>query len=259
MVELIGSSLAEQWPVLLWLLGGAFIAGTVDVISGGGGLISLPVLLLSGITPYQALAINKVQGSLGSGLAAWFFRRQGAIQFRELPTIIVMALLGGALGSVISLHIKPKYLNVILAILLIFIALYFILSKEISDEETRRRIPVFLFAATIILPIGVYDGFFGPSTGTFYMVSLIHFMGYSTSKALGTSKILNFCSNGTSALLFLNAGHLLILPTIAMCTGEAIGAYLGSVIAFRGGTKIIKPCIVITCIVISLKIIWESL
>ena len=235
----------------------ALIAGFIDAIAGGGGLLALPSLLLAGLDPVSALATNKLQGSFGTGSAAIAFWRKGHIDFRQnIPTIIATFI--AACCGVLTINYAPKnLLVVVLPILLILIALYFAFSSSITNQSKAQRISSAAFAFGIAPALGFYDGLFGPGTGSFYMLALVSLMGLGLVQATAKTKLLNFTSNIASLLVFAFSGKIFIVVGLVMGVCQFIGAQLGSRFAMKHGAKIIRPLLVIVCCAMAVKLLLD--
>lgn len=238
---------------LLFTVG--LVAGMVDAMAGGGGLIVLPALLMAGLPPAQALATNKLQGSFGTASASWYFIRNGLIPLSSIKLLIACTFIGSALGTLIVQRTDPGFLTGVIPILLILIALYFWFSPGFRDEGARQRISYPLFAFTVGFWVGFYDGFFGPGAGTFFVAGFVVLLGFDLIKATAHTKILNFTSNIASLLFFAIGGHVVWSIGLAMGIGQLLGARLGARLVVHKGTRLIRPLIVGVSIIISLKLL----
>ena len=194
--------------LLLILFAVAAFAGMVDSIAGGGGLITIPALLWAGITPAQALATNKLQGSFGSLTSSINFIRKGYVDPRDMVLAIVLTFAGSALGTVLVQMLDASILLKILPALLILIALYFLFSPRVGDIDAHQIISKSVFAFTAGFGIGFYDGFFGPGTGSFFSIAFVALLGFNMTKATAHTKVLNFTSNFASLVMFIAGGEV---------------------------------------------------
>jgi uncharacterized membrane protein YfcA len=232
-----------------------FIAGFVDSIAGGGGLLTIPALLLAGLNPAQALATNKVQSVFGSGSATFAFARAKMINWKEAKIGFFCSLFASALGTYAVLHIKPDFLRSIIPFVLVALALYFAFSPSLSDEPRRHLISVKqhgLFAGS---SIGFYDGIFGPGTGSFFAVSFVTLLGYGIKKATAHTKLFNLASNLGSLAVFLFTGKALIMAGLLMAVGQVCGATLGARSAIKHGAKLIRPLLVVMCCAMAFRLL----
>lgn len=246
--------LAPEILALLFLA--AVAAGFVDAIAGGGGLITVPVLLAAGVNPVAAIATNKVQGSFGTAAATWTFWRKGRIDFGLLKWPLVFTVIGATLGAVAVTFVDATWLMVLLPLLLAGIALYFLIGPRASDEDVHARLTPLAFGA-VAGGIGFYDGFFGPGAGSFFALALVTLMGMGLTRATAHTKALNFTSNIVSVVVFAVGGHVLWLVGLMMAVGQVIGGWLGSHAAMRFGPKLIRPLLVVICLGMVLKLLAD--
>jgi len=246
---------ALSLDIILVLSAIAVLAGLIDAIAGGGGLITVPALLWAGVPPLNALATNKLQGCFGSGTASYRFWRKGHINLSDLFWPVALTFIGAALGTWTVQHIHNDWLNQIIPILLICVALYFALSPSLKDLDGHQRISIVAFGLTTGLIVGFYDGFFGPGTGSFFFAAIVLLLGWGAKRATGATKLLNFTSNIASLIFFAAGGQVLWVLGLAMGTGQIIGAWLGSHLAIKHGAKLIKPLVVIISIALSIKLL----
>ena len=250
MVELAFQSIA-----LLFLA--AFIAGFIDSIAGGGGLITIPAMLIAGIPPLETLGTNKLQSMFGSASATIAYARQGHVDLAAQLPMAAMALLGGAIGAVIASFVPGDVLRVLMPFLLIAIALYFALKPNLSDEDRHRRMTPLVFGLTFVPLIGFYDGVFGPGTGSFFMLAFVSLAGFGMLKATAHTKLLNFGSNVGAFVVFMFGGVVLWKVGLLMGLGQFLGAQAGSRLAMKNGAKLIKPLLIVTCIALATKLLMD--
>jgi uncharacterized membrane protein YfcA len=225
--------------ILLFFTG--LLAGFVDSIAGGGGLISVPVLLSVGMPPQLALGTNKLQGSFGSFSAAFTFIRKGTVSLDENIHGIIFTLMGAALGAWSIQQIQAGFIRYLIPVLLLFVFFYTLFSKELGTKPCRPKMGSHLFFTLFGLGLGFYDGFFGPGTGSFWTGALLIFMGMDMTKAAGTTRIMNFTSNIVALVLFILGGNVLYSAGLSMAAGQIIGASTGSRLAIKKGASFIRP------------------
>lgn len=240
---------------LALLVAVAAVAGLVDAIAGGGGLLALPALLWAGLPPVQALATNKLQGTFGTFTASWNFIRRGEIDLKRLRVPILLTFIGSAAGTEAVRHLGSERLQAIVPGLLIAFALYFLFSPRIGDADAQHRIGHGLFGFLIGLSVGFYDGFFGPGTGTFFAAAFVLLLGYNLRRATAGTKVLNFTSNIASLLFFAVAGEVVWQVGLPMGLAQMGGAWLGSHLVIRHGTALIRPVLVIVSLAISIRLL----
>ncbi|SNT76018.1 TSUP family transporter [Paracoccus seriniphilus] len=243
--------------IALLLVAAGFAAGFVDAIAGGGGLITVPVLMLVGMPPAQALATNKVQGAFGAATAAVSYAARGQVDLKSQWKSALLAGLGGLAGAGLVSHLPTDALRVVLPVILIGIAVFFALKPGLNDLDRIRRMGAGLFAATVVPLIGFYDGLVGPGAGSFYMMAFVTLAGYGVLKATAHTKLLNLFSNLGGLAMFAMVGQPLWLVGIMMGGAQIIGAAIGARLALRIGSRLIKPLLVVTSTLLALRLIWQ--
>lgn len=236
----------------------ALVAGFIDAIAGGGGLITLPALLLAGVSPSEAIATNKLQGTFGVAAASVGYHRAGAIDWRKLRLAIAATAIGAALGAIAVSRIDTSALRAIMPYALLAAALYFALAPTLREHAPRAALPAPAFALGLAAPIGFYDGIFGPGAGSLYTLSLFAFAGLNMITATAHTKVLNLTSNVVSLAVFLVSGHVNFLIGLPMAFGQALGAWAGSHAAMRHGAGIIRPLLVVTTAVAAIRLILSQ-
>ena len=240
---------------LLLLAFVALVAGFVDSIAGGGGMLTIPALYMAGIPPHEALGTNKFQAVFGSFSAALHFYKNGHLDLAKCAVFVVFAFVFSLCGTLAVQVINADFLRQIIPFSLIFFALYFLFSPKISEDSKKSRVGK-LALALVIGGIGFYDGFFGPGTGSFLMLALISLGGFGIKDALAQAKLYNFATNLASVLVFLAFGHILFAVGIAMALGQFVGANIGAKLALRYGITIIKPLVVIVSLAMCVKLLF---
>ncbi len=241
---------------LLLILAG-FVAGFVDSIAGGGGLITVPALLLAGANPLQALATNKLQGTFGAGTAMLTYARAGHVRLQDQFLMAAVSAAAGAAGALVAHLIPADVLRLTMPVILIAVALFFALKPGLSDHDRVERMKPAVFTFTAVPLIAAYDGFFGPGTGSFFMIGFVMLAGFGVLKATAHTKTLNFASNIGSLLVFIPSGATWWAVGIAMALAQVAGASLGARLAMRVGAKLIKPLLVVTSSAMALRLIWQ--
>jgi uncharacterized membrane protein YfcA len=224
--------------ILLW--GCGFVGGFVDSIAGGGGIITVPVLLALGFDPHLALGTNKLQACFGSLTASTQYIRSDLVDIRETFEGIIFTAIGAVIGTVGIQLIDAEFLRQVLPVLLTVIFFYMLFSPKLGRLDSHPVVHKFLFYMTAGLAIGFYDGFFGPGTGSFWMVAFVVFMGHNLKKATAHTKVMNATSNVVSLIAFIIGGKVMFLPGLVMGTGQLLGAWLGSHMVIRKGTKFVR-------------------
>ncbi len=251
---MIEAALGPELLLLLFFTGMA--AGTLDAVAGGGGLITLPVLLSTGLGPTEALATNKLQGSFGTFSASLYFLRRGAVQLLNMPFLIGCTFLGSVSGTLLVQYLDPAFLDRAVPLLLILTAVYFWFGPSISNQERQQQMGSGAFALSIGFTLGFYDGFFGPGTGTFFTLGFVALQGFSIIKATAHTKVLNFTSNIASLLFFAAGGYVAWGLGMTMAAGQVVGGRIGARLVVNRGTRLVRPLIVIVSIAISVKLLF---
>jgi uncharacterized membrane protein YfcA len=242
------------WPVL-FLTGLA--AGWIDSIAGGGGLVTVPVLLSLGISPAQALGTNKLQAVFGSGSATWHYHRAGLIG--KAWSGVVFTAIGAALGALAVQQIRADFLGKIIPFLLITIAVYFLFKPQLGDADAHPRWPAGIFHCVFGLALGFYDGFFGPGTGSFWAMAYVLLLGFNLTKATAHTKLMNFTSNAASLAVFLLGGKTLWLAGLVMGVGQLLGAQTGAKMVVKRGAKFIRPIFIAVVLAISARLLVAAI
>ncbi len=237
-----------------------FLAGFVDSIAGGGGLISLPAYILAGLSMHMAIGTNKLSSTCGTSLATLRFIRRGLVSFRLVIPGILAAVAGSAIGAHLSLLASERLIRYILFFILP-VAAFFVLNRRLfpdtgSDEVlvNRKTVIVCVLAA---LSIGVYDGFYGPGTGTFLIIAFTVFGKLSVSAANAQAKAINLTTNITSLVIFLLNGQVLIPLGLAAAACNMLGSYIGSGLVLSRGSKIVRPIILVVLVLLLIKLLTE--
>ncbi len=217
------------------------LAGFVDSIAGGGGLIALPALLSVGLPPQLALGTNKFQGSFGTLSATVNFIRKGKVTLSENMAGMAFTLIGAITGAWTIQQIHADFIKHLVPFMLLFVFVYTLLVKDLGTVQAKARMKKHLFFLIFGFGLGFYDGFFGPGTGAFWTGALLIFMGMDMTKATGTTRIMNFVSNITALSLFIIGGNVLYSAGLIMAAGQIIGANIGSGMAIKRGTPFIRP------------------
>lgn len=239
------------------LAGVALVAGFIDSIAGGGGLVSVPALLSAGLDPITALATNKLQSSFGSFSAVAAYGRARLIDWRSAWPMALMAFAGAIGGAALITVLPTQVLAAVMPIMLIVVALYFAFSPRLGSEERPARISKRLFACTAAVGIGFYDGCFGPGTGSFFMVGFVTLLGFPIMRATAHTKLLNFASNVGGLLFFAITGGINVVIGIAMGVGQYLGAQVGARVAMRNGARIIRPLLVVVCCAMAIRLLLD--
>ncbi len=247
----------ELWHYPVLMLAG-LTAGFVDSIAGGGGLITIPVLLGLGLPPQEALGTNKLQATFGSGSATWHYAEAGTVRLSECGRGFLLAFLGSIAGALAVQHVHPDFLRKAIPVLLISVAVYFMVKPDLGARELHPRMSRPQFDILFGLVLGFYDGFFGPGTGTFWAVAFVLCLGTNLTAATGATKVMNFASNAGSLLLFLWAGKVLLAAGLIMGLGQFLGARIGARLVIAKGARFIRPVFLTIVFALTAKLLYDG-
>lgn len=246
---------------LFWLCVAGFFAAFVDSMVGGGGLISLPALLATGMPTHLALGTNKFAASSGALSSVYHYYKSGTLKKEVLLPLVPMSLLGSSLGVLAVLALNPDFLKNLIIIMILVMIIYNLINPHLGlhdhyDGHTKKeRIKAQGFTTLI----GFYDGFFGPGTGSFFIMMLIHIFGMDFRQAAGVAKSLNLASNMAALTVFLISGQVYFKYGLLMAVFMMIGARFGTLFAVKKGPKWIKPIFILVSIALVSKMILERL
>lgn len=238
-----------------------FIAAMVDAIAGGGGLISLPALLMVGVPPHLALGTNKFAASMASLNSSITYARSGKVTFSLVKWQIPFTLIGALLGSWTVLSVSSDFLSKAVLVLILIVGIYTLLHNNLGLENQFKGLNVknISIGCFFAFALGFYDGFFGPGTGSFLIFSFIALYGFDFVTASANSKVLNFTSNIVSLLIFALHGKILFLYGIPMALFMIIGSYVGTKLAIQRGAQLVKPIFIIMSLLVAAKLIYQFL
>ncbi|MEM9486681.1 MAG: TSUP family transporter [Cyanobacteria bacterium P01_F01_bin.116] len=239
------------------LFGVAMVAGCVDTIAGGGGLIVLPTMLMVGMPPAAALATNKLQGSGGTLVASVYFLQKRIVRLLDIKLMVLMTLLGAVFGVWLVLQIETTILKAIIPFLLIGMGGYFALSPQLGATDQKHHMDYGPFSLFIAPLLGFYDGFFGPGTGMFMALSLVTLRGHNLTKATAHTKLLNCTSNVSSLLYFLAFGDVYWSVGLVMLAGQVIGSSIGARMVLAKGAVLIRPVVAVVCFLMASKLLLD--
>ena len=247
----------ELWHYPLLFLAG-LIAGLVDAVAGGGGLITLPVLLNLGLPVPFTLGTNKFQASFGSVSASVHFVRCGAVDLKACRLGVIMTLIGAGLGAFLVQRIDTRMLAQGVPWLLAAILVYTLLRPKIGTEEHAPRMTRTFFFVLFGLGLGFYDGFFGPGTGSFWAISLVLILGQNFTRATAITKVMNATSNLVALAVFASAGLVHLGAGLTMAAGQLVGGRLGAGLVMTRGARFIRP-LFLTMVTLTLaRLVWVN-
>lgn len=237
---------------------GVFLASFMDAIAGGGGIISVPTYLLAGVPMHMALGTNKVSSGIGTAVSTARFIKNGYIDWKLGIPSVALALVGSFVGTSIQLMIDEVYLQYLLLIVLPVVAFVVLRQRQFPEERgeiDRRKQCAIVWLASFV--VGAYDGFYGPGTGTFLLLIYCNLAKMDVRTAGGNIKLVNLSSNIGAFVTSLRSGQVfLVLGLIGAVTSIA-GHYVGSGLAIKNGSKIVRPTVVIVLILLAVKVVYE--
>ena len=250
-------SLTES--IFFWLFLAAMVAGVVDAIAGGGGLITVPSMLLAGIPPLTVLGTNRMQSAIGELTACVNFFIKKQLNIEGILIGIIATTIGTILGSYSISLFSNELLKIMLPILMIGITVYTVLSKRIRDNiSVKTNISISPFMVISGLLIGFYNGFFGPGVGSIWMLAFVIFLGKTIKMASIAAKPLNLIGNIISLIFFMILGTVNYKVGLIMGAGQVIGASIGSHLIIKKGDQLVRPVFITVTVIMSLKLIYEG-
>ncbi|RRJ85471.1 TSUP family transporter [Aestuariirhabdus litorea] len=245
--------------LLLFLVLIAFLAGFIDAIAGGGGLLTIPALLTAGLPPHLALGTNKLCATFGSLTASITFYRRGIFNPRLWIAAACATALGAASGALVADQVSADWLNKLLPLIIILTAIYALLVKPLTDDnqgtepQTHGKATQWLQG----LGIGFYDGVAGPGTGSFWTLSSLSLYRMNLLFSSGLARVMNFISNAVSLVTFALLGHVNLLLGVSLGLALMVGAYVGARSAIRFGGRFIRPVFTLVVLAIACRLVWQ--
>ncbi|MCS1351445.1 TSUP family transporter [Mechercharimyces sp. CAU 1602] len=246
--------------ILLFLIAAGFLAAFVDSVVGGGGLVSIPALLFTGLPPSLALGTNKLASTMGALTSTLSFLKSGKINKKLVLMLFPLAVVGSAVGVYVVQLISSAVLKPLILVLLVGVTIYTVMSKRWGSESTftvmTRKLAIFIGLAAMI--IGFYDGFLGAGTGSFLIFSFL-LLGFDFVEAAGNAKVLNFGSNLAALIAFIYFDSVHFGYGVPMGIAMVIGAAIGSNLAIRKGAAYVKALFVSVTVIFIGKGLWDYL
>ena len=235
-----------------------FLAGFIDAVAGGGGLISLPAYMLAGLPTHNAIATNKMSSSMGTTIATVKYALNGFILWKQVIPAVVSAFIGSSLGANLALIVSDAAFRYIMIVLLPVIAFYVLRTRKF-DEGQERLTPVreLLVVILVALGVGVYDGFYGPGTGTFLILLLTGIAHLKLTEANGLTKVINLTTNIAALTVYLLNGKVYLLLGITAGCFNVIGNYLGANLFQKGGARFTRPVMLLVLTIFFVKLIFN--
>lgn len=246
--------------MVLLLCVAAFVAGWIDAVVGGGGLVQLPALLvlLPGATPAQVLATNKLSSVAGTSVAAWTYLRRVQPDLRTALPMAAIALAGSAAGAACASLLPKEVFRPLVLVLLVVVGTYTLRRPDMGEVQVLRfsggrHLSAGLGAAAAI---GFYDGIFGPGTGSFLVFALVALMGYSFVQASAKARIVNVATNVGALAVFIPQGAPIYGLGLAMAASNVLGGRLGATTAIARGSAFVRVVflVVVAALVVRLGV-----
>lgn len=239
-----------------------FIAGFVDAVAGGGGLISLPAYMMTGMPIHMAAGSNKFSASCGTVIAAGKYIKSGKIKWQVAIYSALGAILGSTIGTKLALYISDKHLKLLMLIAIPLVALLIMTQKHLGEtpqEQTLDHLKVSSLSLLIGVSIGCYDGLIGPGTGTFMILGFSGLLGLDLVTSSGCAKVSNLASNITSVILYFIGGKVVFTLAIPAAFCSVLGGYMGARFAIKGGAKQVRYIIFIVIGLLFIKLFYDLL
>ena len=244
------ANLSLEILAFLFLIG--VLAGFLDTLVGGGGLLAVPALLLSGIPPIYVLGTNKFQGSMGTGIATYLLFRKKKLDWQSVKNLMIASFIGSVIGGIIVQFVDTEILSFVIPIVLVIIAIYFIVSPKPrvinSSSNSDKR-----FESYAVSGVGFYDGMFGPGAGSFFVMTGVMLKKLEIIQATILAKPLNFASNIAGFIVFFIFGHIAFIVGLVMMLGQFIGSFVGTHYLLKANPKVIRILIVISSLAMLAK------
>ncbi len=238
-----------------------FLAGLMDAIAGGGGLISLPAYIIAGLPTHFAIGTNKLSSAVGTSVSTARYIKNKYVDWGLAIPSIILALIGSAIGANIALLIDEKIMKYILLLILPIIAIYILRGRAIKTDTQEKEVPrkkAYLIVCVASLLLGAYDGFYGPGTGSFLLLIYTVIAKMDIKKASGNTKLVNLASNVAALTTFLINGKIIFLLGLTAAVFSIAGHYIGAGMVIKNGHRIIRPIILIVLALLFLKVLSDK-
>jgi uncharacterized protein len=236
----------------------SFLAGFIDSIAGGGGLLLLPSLLLAGLPPQIALGTNKFASSMGTGTALFNFILKKKVVWKIAASGIAFSLIGSFIGTKTILFFNNETVGRIIIFLLpLAMLITLIPQKEQATGKEPSKFDLTVKIPTICLFIGFYDGLFGPGTGSFLIIAFYMFIGLGLVQSSATAKVFNLASNIGALIVFILGGKVIYLLGIPLAIANIAGNYFGSNLAIKKGSNTVRFFLLLSLTILMISLIWK--
>jgi uncharacterized membrane protein YfcA len=246
----------ELWTIAL-LCVAYFTAGFIDSIAGGGGLITMPCILLAGIPPDLAFGTNKLASSCGLGAAMASYARNGLVLWRAAPLGIPAVLIGASIGGAVLLSLDNDTIGKVVVVLLpLGIFATFLPKKDRGEKRVGAR-QFYILLPLICLTLGFYEGIFGPGAGSFFILALHFLLGFGLLQASATTKLLNFAATASSCVIFIIQGKVLYMLALPLAAFSIAGNIAGSRTAMRIGAGFVRTVLSFSLTLLFASLVWK--
>jgi cupin 2 domain-containing protein len=235
----------------------AFLSGFIDAVAGGGGLISVPALIMTGMPLINVFATNKLQSTFGTAFATYKYYKNGLINLDTVWRGLLFGLIGAVIGALSINYIDNSFMQKIVPFLLLFIFIFNLFNKKIGLEPSVNKINEIKFFAIFGFILGFYDAFFGPATGNFWIIAIVYLLGYTYLQASGYAKMLNLKSNLFALIIFLILGKVNFHYGLIMLFGSVVGGNIGARFVIRYGSAFIRPFFLIVVMINLLVLFYQ--
>lgn len=244
--------------IIIFLFLIAVIASYIDVLAGGGGLLTIPALIIAGLPPLAALGTNKFQSSVGTGSAVIFLTKQKRMPWSEIKGLFIASFLGALIGAVIVQFIDTRAINIIIPLVLVFIAGYTLISPYLKLATDEPKISHPIYQRFVVPLIGIYDGMFGPGTGSFFATAGAALRAKPLVQSVVEAKALNLASNIAALFVFAAMGQIAWLCGLIMIAGQLIGANLGARSLLNIRVNLLRYLIVAMSLIMLTRYVYQT-
>mgnify|MGYP003393718905 CR=1 FL=1 len=243
---------------LIFLLGIGLVAGTINAMAGGGGLLTIPSFMALGLSPLQAIATNYPAAIAANFSASLRFWQHGELDLKAEWPRAVITFIFGIIGGIAVQHIPNDFLKILIPILLIIISVWLVVNPQAGEIKSQARLSPLKYTLLILPIIGWYDGFFGPCSGTFYARTAVSLLGTTLSRATANAKFYNTFGGLGGFVSFIGSPHIQWVYAGAMIVGAFAGSYLGASLVIKHGTKLVRIALVVVSVAMSAKLLYDQ-
>lgn len=243
---------------MLLLLGVGLVAGTINAMAGGGGLLTIPSFMALGLSPLQAIATNYPTAIAANFSASLRFWQHGELDIKTEWPRTVITLIFGILGGIAVQNIPNDFLKILIPILLIVISIWLVTNPQAGEVKSAARLSPTAYMVLVLPVVGWYDGFFGPCSGTFYALTAVSLLGVTLSRATANAKFYNAFGGFGGFLSFVSSPHIHWIYAGVMMAGTFAGSYLGASLVIKHGTRLVRVALVAVSLSMSLKLLYDQ-